>query len=356
MRFRWFCFLCLFFLLNCRRAEPDQEWELFTGADRPGATHHPQTAQPADPEAPRPLSIRQTGPAGEPLIFLQDRGGWMLLDAEARQIFFTPVPDPEDDPQPARVAPAFFSSTRRSVFVLYRQHLFSIRLEKPELRTVFTLGEAALCAFTPPFEQHVLDEGDFGEDPDRSRICAVLRDVPAPDTRRSCTLAVSPDDGSVKSACTKDDGHQAARPVEAAPCAVQAPLVHAPAASGWAPDEAACVLREANTGRVLQLMPDADEPNPCRILFEGTSADGRFAVWCTADPEPDYAGQKCRIVDVRRARTLEPSVNLPVETHVRWDASARAALVGDFLFLLHESPVKFVELNATAIFVRQNRK
>jgi len=26
--------------------------------------------------------------------------------------------------------------------------------------------------------------------------------------------------------------------------------------------------------------------------------------------------------------------------------------VGDFLFLLHDSPVKYVELNATAIFVR----
>lgn len=350
MRFRWFCSLCLLVLLcTCRRPETAEDWEAFLPAHRPSAA---RPAATTDPEAPRQLTVQQSGPAGEPLVFFQDRGGWMLLDAQARQVLYARPPASEDDPHPTRVAPAFFSVTRRTVFVLYQQGLFAIRMGQPALVTAALLGEPARCAFAPPFEQHVLDEVDFGEDPDRKLICAVLRDAPTPDTHRSCTIAVDPDAGTVKSACTKDDGNQTGQPVEAAPCAIQSPLMHPPAASGWTPDEAVCGLREESSGRTLPLMPDADEPNPCQIRYEGQSADGRFAIWCTSDPEPDYAGQKCRVVDQRRARPLDPSVNLPVETHVRWDSSAKAVLVGDFLFLLHDSPVKYVELNATAIFVR----
>jgi len=350
MQLRWSLPLCLALLIcACQRNKPLDDWEIFVPVHPAG----PGRAAPvADPEAPSRLQIRESGPAGEPLVFLQDRGGWLLLDAEARQVFYSPAPAPPEDGQPARVAAAFFSARLRSVFVLYQQDLHVIPLEKPALGRIASLGAGPLCSFAPPFEQHVLQDGDLGEDPDKKALCAVLRDSPEPDTHRACNISINPEDGAVKSVCVKDDGHQAERPVEPPVCSVAAPLTHAPAASGWSPDETACAIRQDTTGKVVALMPDEDEPSSCRIQFEGRSADGRFAIWCVSDPEPEYAGQRCRVVDLQRARLLEPSVDLPVETHVRWDASARAALVGDFLFLLQGSPVRFVELNATALFVR----
>jgi hypothetical protein len=346
--------LRLFLLLlvlsaGCRRSEPVEDLEPFVTARRTGSTRPLTTA---DPEAPRQLSVTDAGPGGDPLVFVQDRGGWMLLDDQARRVFQAFAPVPENDPQPARVAAAFFAAGQRTVYVLYQQSLHAIPLARPALRTVVTFGAGALCAFSPPFEQHVIQDTDLGADPDRKLICAVLRDAPEPDTHRTCSIAVSPDDGTVKTACTRDDGGQTGRPVEPATCTIQPPLLHPPASSGWTPDESACAIRHDRPGRTVPLQPDADEPSECRIRFEGMTADGRFAIWCTSDPEPEYTGQKCRVVDLQRALSLEPSFDLPVETHVRWDGSARAALAGDFLILMHRSPVHYVELNASALFVR----
>jgi len=333
----------------CRRSGPVEDLEAFVPPFRAGASRPLSTS---DPEAPRPLSVTEAGPGGEPLVFVQDRGGWMLLDDQARRVFQAFAPVPGDDPQPARLAAAFYAAGQRTVYVLYQQSLHAISLARPALRTVATFGAGALCAFPPPFEQHVIMDGDFGEDPDRKRVCVVLRDAPEPDTHRTCSISVSPGDGTVKSACTRDDGGQTGRPVEPASCTIQPPLMHPPAASGWTHDEPACAIRQDRTGRMIQMLPDSDEPSACRIQFEGMTNDGRFAIWCTSDPEPEYTGQKCRVVDLQRALSLEPSFDLPVETHVRWDGSARAALAGDFLILMHRSPVHYVELNASALFVR----
>ncbi|PKN46991.1 MAG: hypothetical protein CVU59_04360 [Deltaproteobacteria bacterium HGW-Deltaproteobacteria-17] len=341
--------LMLVLSAGCRRSGSVEDLEPFAPV-RPAVTN--RTQKTADPEAPRPLAVTDEGSVGEPLVFVQDRGAWMLLDDQARRLFRVFAPVPEDDPQPARVAAAFFASRQRTVYVLYHQTLHAIPLARPALRTVASLGAGPLCAFPPPFEQHVLQDDDLGEDPDLKRLCVVLRDAPEPDTHRACSIAVSPEDGAVKAACTRDDGGQAGRPVEPASCTIQPPLRHPPAASGWTPDEAACAIRQDRSGRIIPLHPDADEPSECQVRFEGMSADGRFAIWCTSDPEPEYAGQKCRIVDLQRLLSLEPGFDLPLEAHVRWDGTARAALAGDFLILMHRSPVRYVELNATALFVR----
>jgi len=336
----------------CGRSRTAEEWELAV----PVRLHQPPRAPAADPEAPLRLMPREPGAdgpkAGTPLVFLQDGGAWRLLDDQARIVFSAPVPVTEDDPQPVRTAAAFHSAGQRMVYLLYRQELFSIPVAQPQLRRVAALGDAPLCAFEPPFDQHLLHEDDLGEDPARGVLCAVLRDAPAPDCRRACTLAVNPADGVVKSACTRDDQGRAGRPVEPPPCASRPAPERTPGPTGWRPDGAACALVETAGGRVLPLYAETDEPSPCELRFEGSSADGRFAIWCTAEPETEYAGGRCRVVDLRRGRALEPAVDVPWESRVRWDALARAALVGDFLFLLDASPVRYVELNASALFVR----
>ncbi len=334
----------------CGRTRTVEEWELAA----PVRLHQASRASSNDPEAPLRLAPRALGTetAGTPLVFLQDGGVWRLLDDRTRTVFSAPVPVADEDPQPPRMAPAFFSSGQRTVYLLYRQELLAIPVGQPLLRRIATLGNAPLCAFEPPFDQHLLHEDDLGEDPDRGVLCAVLRDASEPDGRRACTLAVNPSDGSVKSACTRDDQGKAGRPVEPPTCAPRTAPRRAPEPAGWRSDGASCALVETAGGRVLPLNPEADEPSPCELRFEGASADGRFALWCMAEPETEYAGGRCRVVDLRRGRGLEPAVDVPWESHVRWDAQARAALVGDFLFLLDGSPVRYVELNASALFVR----
>ncbi len=351
MKLPWILFLGLIApVAACGRSRPAEEWELAADVRLPQVPRAPA----AEPDAPRRLDVREPGsaPAGTPLVFVQDGQSWRLLDQEARVAFSAAVPVDEEDPQPSRGAAAFFSPASQAVYLLFRRELLSIPLDAPRLRTIATVGSNPLCAFHAPFEQHVLQEDDLGEDPDRRLVCLVLRDAPEPDTRRACTLAVDPGSGTTRSACTRDDGHQTGRPVEPAPCVVSRPLTHPPADPGWTPDEAACALVENHGRRTVSLSPADEAPSPCRIRFEGRAAGGRFGIWCTAESEGDYIGGRCQVIDLQRARPLEPAVDLPWENPVRWDSRARAALVGDTLFLLDASPVRWVTLNASALFVR----
>lgn len=351
MKLPWILPLGLITLVSaCGRSRHPEEWEL--AADVRLTQIHRSVA--TDPESPRRLEVREPGsaPAGAPLVFVQDGPFWRLLDPEARVVFSTPVPVNDEDPQPSRGAAAFFSSARRTVFLLHRRALLAIPIDTPTLRTIATVGSNPLCAFHAPFEQHVLQEDDFWEDPDRRLVCVVLRDAPEPDTRRTCMIAVNPRDGALKSTCTRDAGRRTGRPVEPPHCVVSKPVTHAPTDPGWTANEAACTLAETSGGRTIPLSPGEEEPSPCRVRFEGRAAGGRFGIWCTADPEGEYVAGRCQVIDLERARPLEPAVDLPWENPVRWDSRARAALVGDNLFLLDASPVRWVTLNSTALFVR----